>query len=347
MQHVAFPLAGQPTRLYNRVAEQSKGLALKDLVSVIIPMVNEAENVAPLAAALTAALSAMDRPYEVIFIDDGSTDGTLAALAVAARANLNFKVLAFKRNVGQTGAMMAGIDHARGSVIVPMDGDLQNDPADIPRLLSKLDEGYGVVSGWRKDRHDAFFSRTLPSRMANALISWVSGVHLKDYGCTLKAYRRDVLEGFRLYGEMHRFVPIYAHWQGGRIAELPVAHHPRRAGASKYGLNRVWKVILDLLVVKFLTQYETKPIYIFGTVGLWFFAISALAGLWALYLKFGPEHLTFVQTPLPLLFTLGFITGVMCLLMGLLAEVLVRIYFEARDKRPYTVKERINFESPS
>lgn len=174
-----------------------------DLVSVVIPMMNEEANVAPLAAELTAALGLSGRDYEVIFIDDGSSDGTLAALSRAAAQNPRFKVLAFKRNVGQTGAMMAGIDHAQGSVIVPMDGDLQNDPSDIPRLLAKLDEGFGVVSGWRKNRRDAFLTRTLPSRMANALISWVSGVHLNDYGCTLKAYRREVLEGFRLYGEMH------------------------------------------------------------------------------------------------------------------------------------------------
>jgi dolichol-phosphate mannosyltransferase len=323
-----------------------RAVSAPDLVSVVIPMVNEAANVGPLAAALTAALEPMGRPYEVIFIDDGSTDGTLAALTAAAAANPRFRVIAFKRNVGQTGAMMAGIDHARGAVIVPMDGDLQNDPADIPKLLAKLDEGFGVVSGWRKERRDAFLTRTLPSRIANGLISWVSGVRLNDYGCTLKAYRREVLEGFRLYGEMHRFVPIYAKWQGANIAELPVAHRPRTAGNSKYGLNRVFKVLLDLLVVKFLTQYETKPIYIFGTVGLWFFAVSAVAGIWALYLKYF-EATTFVQTPLPLLFTLGFITGVMCVLMGLLAEVLVRIYFESRDKRPYTVKQRINFDPPA
>ena len=316
---------------------------MSDLVSVVIPMMNEAGNVGPLAAALSAALDPMARPYEVIFVDDGSTDGTLAALTDAARQNKRFKVISFKRNVGQTGAMMAGIDYASGSVIVPMDGDLQNDPTDIPRLLEKLDEGYGVVSGWRKDRKDAFLTRTLPSKIANGLISWASGVPLNDYGCTLKAYRREVLEGFRLYGEMHRFVPIYAKWQGAKIAELPVTHNARKVGASKYGLSRIFKVLLDLLVVKFLTQYETKPIYIFGTVGLVFFGLAFLAGTWAVYLRlFEDIHLN--RTPLPLLFTLGFITGVMCILMGLLAEVLVRIYFEGRDKRPYTVKERINFD---
>ncbi len=315
----------------------------RDLVSVVIPIFDEAENVGPLVAALIPALEGLARPYEVIFIDDGSSDGTGEALAGAAQANGNIKVITFKRNFGQTAAMMAGIDHARGAVIVPMDGDLQNDPSDIGPLLAKLDEGYGVVSGWRRDRKDTFLTRILPSRIANALISWVSGVDLKDYGCTLKAYRREVLEGFRLYGEMHRFVPIYAKWQGARITELPVKHHPRTKGKSKYGLGRIFKVMLDLLVVKFLTQYETKPIYIFGTVGIFFFFISFLAGASALYLKFF-RATSFIETPLPLLFTLGFITGVMCILMGLLAEVLVRIYFEAQNKTPYTVKERTNVD---
>ncbi len=315
----------------------------RDLVSVIIPLFNEGENVAPLCAALTPALDGLSRSYEVIFVDDGSTDDTLSQLTTAAKENANFKVLSFKRNVGQTPAMMAGIDHAKGAVIVPMDGDLQNDPADIGTLLSKLGEGFGVVSGWRKNRKDAFWSRIFPSRIANAVISWVSGVRLKDYGCTLKAYRRDVLEDFRLYGEMHRFVPIYAHWQGAKVAEVAVSHRARERGESKYGISRVFKVLLDLLVVKFLTQYEAKPIYIFGTVGFGFFGISFIAGIWALYLKYF-ENTSFVETPLPLLFTLGFITGVMCILMGLLAEVLVRVYYESQGKRQYTVRSSINID---
>ena len=315
----------------------------RDLISVVIPMFDEAGNVEPLTASLVPALEALDRPYEVIFIDDGSADGTLDKLAAAAKSNTRLKVISFKRNVGQTAAMMAGIDHARGEVILPMDGDLQNDPADIRKLLAKLDEGYGVVSGWRRNRQDNYLTRTLPSRIANAIISWVSGVELRDYGCTLKAYRRQVLEGVRLYGEMHRFVPIYAKWQGARVTELPVTHNSRRSGRSKYGLNRAFKILLDFMVVKFLTQYETKPIYIFGMVGLGFFAISFIAGIWALYLKLF-DNTSFVETPLPLLFTLGFITGAMCMLMGLLAEVLVRIYYESQDKRPYSVKERINFD---
>ena len=313
----------------------------RDLVSVIIPVFDEVENIDPLMAALMPAMDALGRPYEVIVIDDGSTDGTGDKLAAAAKIHPQLKVIAFKRNVGQTSAMMAGIDHAKGAVIVPMDGDLQNDPADIGRLLTKMDEGFDVVSGWRKDRKDAFFTRTLPSRVANGLISWVSGVRLNDYGCSLKAYRHEVLEGFRLYGEMHRFVPIYAKWQGARITEIPVSHHARLRGKSKYGLVRIFKVLLDLLVVKFLTQYETKPIYIFGMVGLGFFGVSFFAGIYALYLKFF-RATSFIETPLLLLFTLGFITGVMCILMGLLAEVLVRIYYEGQGKTPYTVKERIN-----
>lgn len=315
----------------------------RDLVSVVIPIFDEVENVGPLTAALIPALQSLERPFEVIFIDDGSTDGTGDALAAAAGAHPEIKIITFKRNFGQTAAMMAGIDHAKGAVIVPMDGDLQNDPADIGPLLAKLDEGYGVVSGWRRDRRDTYLTRVLPSKIANAIISWVSGVRLKDYGCTLKAYRREVLEGFRLYGEMHRFVPIYAKWQGARITELPVKHHARTAGKSKYGLTRIFKVMLDLLVVKFLTQYETKPIYIFGMVGFFFFAISLLAGVGALYLKFF-RATSFIETPLPLLFTLGFITGTMCILMGLLAEILVRIYYEAQNKTPYTVKDRVNVD---
>lgn len=314
-----------------------------DLVSVIIPLFNEVENVEPLCAALTESLADLGRPFEVIFVDDGSTDGTAEKLALAIEGSPEFKMISFKRNVGQTPAMMAGIDHSKGAVIVPMDGDLQNDPADIAKLLDKLDEGYGVVSGWRQNRQDAFWTRVLPSRIANALISWVSGVSLKDYGCTLKAYRREVLEDFRLYGEMHRFVPVYAHWQGAKVTELPVNHRPRERGESKYGMARVFKVLLDLLVVKFLTQYDAKPIYIFGMVGFGFFGISFIAGVWALYLKWF-DNTSFIETPLPLLFTLGFITGVMCILMGLLAEVLVRVYYESQGKRQYTVRSRVNLD---
>lgn len=312
-------------------------------ISVLIPVFNEVENIGPLAAALIPALERLERSFEIVFVNDGSTDGTERALAALARSDQRVRVINFRRNVGQTAAMMAGIDHARGAVIVPMDGDLQNDPDDIGPLVRKLDEGYDVVSGWRRDRQDAFARRTLPSRIANKLISAISGVHLNDYGCTLKAYRREMLQGFRLYGEMHRFVPIYASWQGARLTEMPVRHHPRRFGRSKYGLERVVKVLLDLILVKFLTRYETKPIYVFGLVGLAFMGLAGVSGLYAVYLKL-VHGVSFILTPLPLLVTLGFITGVMCILMGLLAELLVRIYFESQGKSHYTIKSMLNFD---
>jgi glycosyltransferase involved in cell wall biosynthesis len=312
-------------------------------LSIVIPVYNEVENVAPLCEGLLAVLDGMERSAEVIFINDGSTDGTEQRLADAAAADPRVRVINFRRNAGQTAAMMAGIDHARGAVIVPMDGDLQNDPADIPNLVAKLDEGYDVVSGWRRDRQDRFLSRVLPSMIANKIISAMSGVPLNDYGCTLKAYRRETLQGYRLYGEMHRFVPIYARWQGGRLTEVPVNHRPRRFGTSKYGLERIIKVVLDLVVVKFLTQYETKPVYIFGFAGAGFMGLAILSGLYALYLKL-VDGVSFISTPLPLLVTLGVITGVMCILMGLLAELLVRIYFESQGKSHYTIKTMINFD---
>ena len=310
-------------------------------ISVVVPVYNEAEGLPVLHRALSAALDQLPLSAEIIFADDGSRDGSGVLLDDMAQQDPRVRVLHLSRNFGQTAALMAAIQNSTGDVIVPMDGDGQNDPADIPRLLAKLADGYDVVSGWRVTRQDRRLTRRLPSVLANRLISALLHVPLHDYGCTLKAYRREVLEGFRLYGEMHRFVPIYAKWQGARITELPVKHHPRTKGKSKYGLARIFKVMLDLLVVKFLTQYETKPIYIFGTVGLFFFFVSFFAGAYALYLKFF-EATAFISTPLPLLFTLGFITGTMCILMGLLAEVLVRIYYEAQNKTPYTVKERTN-----
>ncbi len=306
------------------------------MVSVIVPMYNEESNVDLLCDQLRQALVCLPMPWEVIFIDDGSRDGTARLLAAQALRSPGFRVIQLRRNFGQTAAIMAGIDHARGDVIVPLDGDLQNDPADIARLIAKLEEGYDVVSGWRKDRKDASLKRVLPSRIANGLISRVSGVHLHDYGCTLKAYRRTMLTGFRLYGEMHRFVPIFARWQGARVVEMPVNHHPRRFGASKYGLERIFKVLLDLMVVKFLTQYETKPIYVFGGVGVLFVGIGALSSLYALWLKL-VEGLSFILTPLPLISAFGFIAGLMCVLLGLLAEVLVRIYFESQGKTQYSI----------
>jgi glycosyltransferase involved in cell wall biosynthesis len=310
-------------------------------LSVVIPLYNEQENVEPLCKALLDALHNQPRSFEIILVNDGSSDGTERKLEQASATDSRIRVVNFRSNKGQTAAMMAGIDYAVGTVIVPMDGDLQNDPKDIVRLLEKLDEGYDLVSGWRRDRQDNFMIRTLPSKIANLIISRVSGVPLHDYGCSLKAYRREMLQGFRLYGEMHRFIPIYAAAQGARVAELPVAHHPRKFGQSKYGLNRTIKVLLDLLVVKFLTKYRTKPIYLFGQAGVGLLALAFLAGLWALYLKFF-EGTSFVQTPLPLLVSLCVIAGLMCLLMGLLAELIMRVYYESQSKTDYRVKSILN-----
>lgn len=305
-------------------------------VSVIIPMYNEESNVDLMCDRLRQSLATLGMPWEVLFIDDGSRDRTAELLTAQALRTPGFRFIKLRRNFGQTAAIMAGIDHARGEIIVPLDGDLQNDPADIAMLIAKMEEGYDVVSGWRRNRQDASLKRVLPSRIANGLISRISGVHLHDYGCTLKAYKRSMLTGFRLYGEMHRFVPIFASWQGARVVEMPVNHHPRRFGSSKYGLERIFKVLLDLMVVKFLTQYETKPIYVFGGVGMLFLGGGTLAGLYALWLKL-VDGVSFILTPLPLMCMFGFIAGLMCMLLGLLAEVLVRIYFESQGKTHYAV----------
>jgi glycosyltransferase involved in cell wall biosynthesis len=245
-------------------------------VSVIIPVFNEELNVVEMYERIAAVLTG---PSEFIFVDDGSTDATYARLREVARGDKRVKLVRFRRNFGQTAALSAGIDHASGDIIVPIDGDLQNDPKDIPRLLAKLEEGHDVVSGWRIRRQDTF-SRRLPSVLANRLISWISGVRLHDYGCSLKAYRRSVLREVRLYGEMHRFVPIYASWQGARVTELPVDHHPRTRGKSKYGIERTLKVLLDLTVVKFLASYATKPIYVFGGFGLFSLFMSFVTFAW-------------------------------------------------------------------
>jgi glycosyltransferase involved in cell wall biosynthesis len=311
------------------------------MLSIVVPVFNEQDNVLPLFDQLRGALAKVNDGFEVVFVDDGSTDQTEANLKKVAEADNRFKIVSFRRNFGQTAAMMAGIDYAAGDIIIPLDGDLQNDPADIPRLLDKLAEGYDVVSGWRQERKDASLRRNLPSRIANRLISRMSGVELHDYGCTLKAYRRQVVKGVRLYGEMHRFIPIYASWEGGRVTEIPVNHFPRIHGHSKYGLERIVKVLLDLLLVKFLSKYATKPIYVFGGFGLIGIAISFLAGLYALYLKFF-AGISFISTPLPLLVVLTFVTGIMSILMGLIAEIIMRTYYESQGKQVYLVRETVN-----
>lgn len=305
-------------------------------VTVTVPIYNEEDNVPLLYERTRDALEALGRSWELVLVNDGSTDGSAARLDALALADPRVVVIHLSRNYGQTAAFMAGLDHARGRIIVPMDGDLQNDPADISRLVAKLDEGFDVVSGWRKDRQDHAIKRNLPSRMANWLISRVSGVHLHDYGCSLKAYRREVLDGVKLYGEMHRFVPIYAAWNGARVGEMPVTHHPRIHGVSKYGLERVVKVVLDLLVVKFLFQYASKPIYVFGGFGLLSILASLVFAGWALGLKFFGDT-SLIQTPLPLLAVFAFMIGVVSILMGLLAEMINRTYHESQAKPVYRI----------
>ena len=313
-------------------------------ISIFLPVFNEESNLLPLHAKLDKALKSLGRSAEIVYVDDGSSDGSLKVLREIAQLDPRVRVVALRRNYGQTAAMAAGIDAAKGKVLIPMDADLQNDPEDIGRLLDKLDEGYDVVSGWRKNRKDKMVTRKIPSMLANRLISWIGGVPLHDYGCSLKAYRRESLEDVRLYGEMHRFIPIYAAWAGARVTEIPVEHHARTMGKSKYGLSRTIKVIFDLITIKFMASYQTKPIYVFGSFGTLAFVISLLSGLYALFLKI-IHKADFVQTPLPVLSIVMFAVGVQFLLMGLLAEMLVRTYHESQAKAIYSVRERLGFDN--
>jgi dolichol-phosphate mannosyltransferase len=313
-----------------------------ETLSVIIPAKNEELNLPLLVAPLFSALRAIGRPFEAIVVNDGSTDGSLRVLRQLVACHPELRVIDLARNYGQTSAMMAGFTHARGDIIVPIDADLQNDPADIPLLLTKLEEGYDVVSGWRKERQDATIRRNLVSRVANVIISRLSGVRLHDYGCTLKAYRRDVIGPVRLYGEMHRFVPIYASWYGARIAEVPVNHHPRLHGKSHYGLERILKVLLDLIVLRFLERWLGKPIYIFGGFSALCFLVAVSSFAYMLWLKFH-DHVSMIQTPLPLLVVMSIMIGVMSIGLGLVAEIMVRTYFESQGKDTYYIRELINF----
>jgi len=312
----------------------------REMISVLIPVFNEGENISPLYEEVTSVLRQIDRDYEVIFVDDGSSDDTLTQLKVISQKDSNIKVVSLSRNFGQTAALTAGIDFSKGKIIVPMDGDLQNDPKDILVLLQKIEEGFDVVSGWRKSRKDSFLTRRFPSIAANKIISLIGGVRLHDYGCTLKAYRRDVLKNIRLYGEMHRFIPIYAQWMGAQVSEIPVRHHARKFGSSKYGMSRVVKVILDLMVVKFLVSYSQKPIYVFGGMGLLMILGAFLSGGYAIYLKLF-EGVSFILTPLPLLCVLLLVLGFLSILMGFLAEILTRTYYESQGKPTYQIKEVI------
>jgi glycosyltransferase involved in cell wall biosynthesis len=311
-------------------------------LSIVVPVFNEEENVEPLYRGVVNALEALGRTFEIVVVDDGSSDRTYANLAALAADDPRLKLVQLRRNYGQTAAMAAGFDHARGEVVVPMDGDLQNDPQDIGRLLEKLDEGYDVVSGWRRERKDTFLRR-LPSRVANWLIGRVTGVRLHDYGCTLKAYRADIVRETRLYGEMHRFLPALAAQAGARITEIPVTHHPRTSGKSKYGLSRTMKVLLDLMTVKFLSVWSTKPSYLFGGFG----ALLCFAGtgfvLWTAYEKIFNGVYVYRQPSL-IVGVFLFTIGLNLILLGLLAELIVRTHHESQAKRVYLVRERRNFE---
>jgi len=310
-------------------------------LSLFLPVLDEEENLRPMHAKIAAALDALGKTAEVIFVDDGSTDNSLAILKEIAASDARVRVVSLRRNYGQTAAMSAGIDAAKGDILIPMDADLQNDPADISRLLDKLNEGYDVVSGWRKNRQDKLISRKIPSQIANRIISWIGGVKLHDYGCSLKAYRRDVIQDVKLYGEMHRFIPIYASWAGARVAEIPVDHHARTMGKSKYGISRTVKVVFDLMTIKFMASYQTKPIYVFGMFGMLAFLLSVISGVWAIVLKF--YGVSFIQTPLPVVTVVMLAISVQFFLMGLLAELSVRTYHESQDKAIYAVREKIGF----
>lgn len=311
-------------------------------LSIIIPVYNETESLGPLQQAVHQAMDNLPVDWQVVYVDDGSSDGSQQILTKLAEADRDHTVaVILRRNFGQTAAIAAGIDHSDGDVIVLMDADLQNDPADIPLMMEKINEGYDVVSGWRVNRQDKFFTRVLPSRLANGLISIVTGVPLHDYGCTLKAYRREVLEGFRLYGEMHRFIPAYASQVGAKIIELPVHHHARKYGRTKYGLGRTLKVILDLFTVKFLLDYSKKPIYLFGGAGIGLIALSLLVLIYLVIMRIWQnEHL--IRSPLLQMSAMLFILGFQSILMGLVAELLVRTYHESQDKPTYTVRSVVN-----
>jgi glycosyltransferase involved in cell wall biosynthesis len=320
-------------------SEQDRRLHL----SIVIPIYNEEESIPHLLQRLRSALKQSSLRYEIIAVDDGSRDNSAAILKRYAAATPELKIVRLRRNSGQTAAIMAGLDHARGEVIVAIDADLQNDPDDINKLVAKVNEGYDVVSGWRKVRHDHVLRRNFVSRVANRLISRVTGIYLHDYGCTLKAYRRNIIQDVRLYGEMHRFIPIYAHWLGARVTEIEVSHHPRRFGHSKYGLGRIIKVMLDLLVIVFLDRYFVKPIYLFGSIGLGMLGLSLLVFLWMIGLRVF-EDKSFISTPLPPLAAILGAVGTIALLMGLLAEIVMRTYFESQGRRAYLVGELVNFD---
>lgn len=309
-------------------------------LSIIVLVYNEVDSIEPLHRELMGVLKALDRTFEVLYVDDGSRDGSTEQLGRLAAHDRHVRVVSFRRNFGQTAALQAGIDHSRGEVLIFMDGDMQNDPHDIPHLLEKVDEGYDVVSGWRSNRRDSV-TRVLPSQLANWIIGQVTGVKLHDFGCTLKAYRRDVIHDVKLYGEMHRFIPVYADMVGARINEIPVNHRPRSYGKSKYSLSRTSRVMLDLITVKLLGGYSTKPMYFFGFAAFGLWGLAFILAVVVLLQKFLPPYVYAHNNPLLLLSVVLFIVGVQFILMGLVAELVIRTYHESQTKPTYVVREII------
>ena len=312
----------------------------KTNISIITPIYNEEKNVQTLYKELKQTLDKLKRSYEIVFIDDASSDRSQQILSSIALKDRKVKAIFFPRNFGQTAALSAGFDYSSGDIIIPMDGDLQNDPKDIPKLLKKIDEGYSVVSGWRKNRKDAFI-RVLPSKIANYIIKKFTGVNVKDNGCSLKAYRRDVIENISLYGEMHRFISVYAAWSGGKITEVVVNHRERKHGRSKYGFSRIFKVVLDLMVIKFLYRYISRPIHFFGKYGFWSLAFGLAVAVAAIVAKYGYGR-NFTQTPLPQISVLFILAGIQLILSGIIAELLMRTYYESQNKKSYKIKEIMN-----
>jgi len=311
------------------------------MISIIIPIFNEEDNLIKLSESIVNAL--LDMKYEVLLVNDGSTDNSENIITKIVKKHPNFNLISLRRNYGQTAAMQAGFDHAIGEIIVPMDGDLQNDPKDIPKLINKINEGYDVVSGWRKNRLDKKLTRIIPSKIANHLISKISGIHLHDYGCTLKAYKKEIMNNIKLYGEMHRFIPIYASWEGAKVTELEVNHMPRVAGETKYGLSRIPKVILDILVIRFFDKSLDRPMHLFGKFGLFMFFMAFILTITAVILKIF-MNTSFILTPLPLLVVFFAMSGLLCIFLGLVAEIQSRIYFESIGRPAYLIKSNIKHE---
>lgn len=322
--------------------ENTAQILEKKYLTIILPVFNEENTVLKQYENIIASVTPLKISYEIIFVDDGSIDQSFDIIKKISTDDKKVKVIRFRRNFGQTAAIAAGIAYSNGDIVVMMDADLQNDARDIAILLEKIDEGYDVVSGWRRQRKDKLLSRKIPSIIANWLISKVSGIKLHDLGCSLKAYRGDVLRQVKLYGEMHRFIPIYASWIGAAITEIPVRHHPRTSGKSKYGITRTFKVLLDMITVKFLGSFSTKPIYIFGGMGGLLFLISLLSGSAVILMKILFNH-SMIRNPLLLLTVMLIILSAMFVLLGILAEILIRIYHESQDQPSYRIRETINF----